>query len=102
MTDFPALNHEPVTERHSRICREKGHATHKVDGKDTGICPRCGEVILVHTRRCISNSMIAAIENWRDDEYATDAEFLTAAQGKIFATAEGYLAEGLMTCICNR
>lgn len=42
--DFPALNHEPVTERHSRICREKGHATHTVDGKETGICPRCGEV----------------------------------------------------------
>lgn len=44
MTDFPALNNEPVTERHARICREQGHATHTVDGVDTGVCPRCGDV----------------------------------------------------------
>lgn len=41
---FPALVHGVVTERHARICREQGHATHTVDGVDTGLCPRCGDV----------------------------------------------------------
>lgn len=41
---FPALNGGVVTERHARICREQGHASHSVDGKDTGVCPRCGDV----------------------------------------------------------
>lgn len=43
VTDYPALNGQPVTERHARICREQGHATHTVDGADSGTCPRCGE-----------------------------------------------------------
>lgn len=42
--DFPALNGGVVTERHARICRERGHATHTVDGVDRGSCPRCGDV----------------------------------------------------------
>lgn len=41
---YPALNGEIVTKRHARICREQGHATHTVDGVDTGICPRCGDI----------------------------------------------------------
>ena len=41
---FPALTGDVVTERHARICRERGHATHTVDGVDSGICPRCGDV----------------------------------------------------------
>lgn len=40
---FPALNGEVVTEAHSAICRDRGHATHTVDGTDSPICPRCGE-----------------------------------------------------------
>lgn len=40
---YPALTGEVVTERHARICRERGHATHTVDGVDQGSCPRCGE-----------------------------------------------------------
>jgi len=43
-TSYPALTGNEPTERHARICREEGHATHLVDGVDTGICPRCGEL----------------------------------------------------------
>lgn len=41
---FPALVGGVVTERHARICQERGHAKHEVDGRDTGKCPRCGDV----------------------------------------------------------
>lgn len=27
------------------VCRERGHASHTVDGEPTGVCPRCGEVV---------------------------------------------------------
>jgi hypothetical protein len=43
-TDYPALYGEPVTERHARICREEGHAAHLINTRDTGVCPRCGDV----------------------------------------------------------
>lgn len=43
MSDFPALNGEVVQERHARICRENGHATHTVNGVVSLICPRCGD-----------------------------------------------------------
>lgn len=46
--DFPALNGQPVTEAHAQVCRERGHATHTVDGVDSGTCPRCGEVLDPH------------------------------------------------------
>lgn len=42
--DFPALNGETVTEGHARVCRERGHATHTVDGEPMPRCPRCGEL----------------------------------------------------------
>lgn len=41
--DYPAINGGVVTEGHARYCLEHGHATHTVNGEDTGICPRCGE-----------------------------------------------------------
>ena len=41
---FPALNGQPVTERHARMCAERGHASHTVNGQPTGTCPRCGDV----------------------------------------------------------
>lgn len=41
---YPALFHLPVTQRHANTCAERGHASHKVSGQDTGVCPRCGEV----------------------------------------------------------
>lgn len=46
MFDYPALNGDPVTERHARICREVGHATYVVDGVKQDVCPRCGDVLI--------------------------------------------------------
>ena len=43
-TDYPLLRDAHPTEAHARYYRENGHATYKIDGRDTGICPRCGEV----------------------------------------------------------
>jgi hypothetical protein len=43
MSNFPALAGEQVTERDAKVCATRGHATHTIDGKDTGICPRCGD-----------------------------------------------------------
>ena len=42
---FPALTGGVVTERHARICRERGHARHDVDGVPQDRCPRCGDWI---------------------------------------------------------
>jgi predicted RNA-binding Zn-ribbon protein involved in translation (DUF1610 family) len=39
-----AAQGEPVTQRHADYCAEHGHATHTVDGAETGVCPRCGDV----------------------------------------------------------
>jgi hypothetical protein len=45
-TDFPALDGRAVTEAHDRICAERGHARHTRNGKDSGLCPRCGRLTL--------------------------------------------------------
>lgn len=42
--NYPAAAGEPVLDHHSHICEQVGHATHTVDGIDTGVCPRCGAV----------------------------------------------------------
>lgn len=42
--ESPALSGEAVTGRHVRQCRDRGHATHTVNGHDSERCPRCGEV----------------------------------------------------------
>lgn len=33
-----------MTQAHTNICAERGHATHKVDGVPQPRCPRCGEL----------------------------------------------------------
>jgi hypothetical protein len=48
MADFPALTGEVVTERHARICRERGHARHTIEIRpgervNSDRCPRCGD-----------------------------------------------------------
>ena len=43
---FPALDGLPVTQRHADQCARFEHATHTVDGVDSGVCPRCGEVTI--------------------------------------------------------
>lgn len=44
ITDYPAAEGRPVTDAHARMCAERGHATWTRDGRDSGTCPRCGEV----------------------------------------------------------
>ena len=43
-TEFPAITGGIVCQGHTDYCSEHGHATHTVDGVDTGRCPRCGEL----------------------------------------------------------
>lgn len=50
---FPALYGEPVTEWHANLCRERGHASHTVDGVASLSCPRCGEVVTPETREVV-------------------------------------------------
>lgn len=49
----------------------------------------------------MANSAIAAIQNFRDADWL-DAEFLTALDRDILTTADGYLTDGLMNCICPK
>lgn len=61
--DYPALNGRPVTDAHARICAERGHATYKRDGVDTGSCPRCGDVTIVTIPDWTRSFVTATVEN---------------------------------------
>ena len=43
-TSFPVLTGEVITQGHADYCEINGHATHKVDGVTSLVCPRCGNV----------------------------------------------------------
>jgi hypothetical protein len=43
--DFPALTGDYVTEAHAQICRERGHATYKINEVPQTCCPRCGDAL---------------------------------------------------------
>lgn len=47
----------------------------------------------------MANAAIAAIQNFRDADWL-DAEFLTALDRDVLTTADGYLTDKLMSCIC--
>lgn len=72
--EMPALNGEVVTEFHSRVCRERGHATHTVNGAVQPKCPRCGEhrevaefpKYTVHKKAFVREGSIA-FEIWKHD-----------------------------------
>lgn len=53
-----------------------------------------------HTKQCLAASMIAYIQNIRDDEGLSDVGFQLVAQDGIVHPAYDYLADGLMNCIC--
>lgn len=53
-----------------------------------------------HDKRCISQAMLAAVENVRDTEGSFD-DFLDQARTDIFPIAVGYIADGLMSCNCE-
>lgn len=42
--DMAAAKGQIVCQGHADYCAEHGHATHTVNGKDTGRCPRCGVI----------------------------------------------------------
>jgi hypothetical protein len=45
LLEMPALNLQPVTEFHVKICEELGHATHTTTSGEVDIhCPRCGKL----------------------------------------------------------
>jgi hypothetical protein len=55
-----------------------------------------------HTHRCLAAAMIAAVENARDAEDMYQGEFRSLlASGEVLGWAEGYLADGTMTCTCG-
>jgi hypothetical protein len=54
-----------------------------------------------HNRYCLAAAMKAAIENFRDSISVSPADFVEFAQRDILTTAEGYLADGTMSCTCN-
>jgi hypothetical protein len=54
----------------------------------------------LHSRKCLAAAVIAAVENLRDEEGSSDLAFRLAMQDGPLAVADGYLADGLMTCIC--
>jgi len=47
----------------------------------------------------MANAAIAAIQNFRDADWL-DAEFLTALDRDVLTTADGYLTDKIMSCIC--
>jgi len=55
---------------------------------------------IVHDRNCLAASIIAAVENFRDAEI-TYGQFVTGMES-VAVTGEGYLADGTMTCTCDR
>ena len=55
----------------------------------------------MHTKECLAESLIAAIQNFRDYEGYSDADFRTLVEeNKILEEADGYLNDGLMPCKC--
>jgi hypothetical protein len=55
----------------------------------------------LHSKRCASAALIAAIENLRDLENFSDLEFRLAIQANDpKEMADGYLADGLISCQC--
>lgn len=54
-----------------------------------------------HNRYCLTASMKAALENFRDSENITDEEFAEFTRRDVLATAERYLSDGIMTCQCK-
>lgn len=51
-----------------------------------------------HTKRCLAKSIMCAVENVRDEQGMTDANFAAADFGAI---GQGYLDDGTATCECH-
>jgi hypothetical protein len=57
---------------------------------------------IMHSKRCLAASIIAAVENLRDAEGVDDFSFRIDVQNNVPLTwADGYLNDGTMTCSCG-
>jgi hypothetical protein len=55
----------------------------------------------LHTKRCFAATVIAAVENLRDNSELTDFEFRDHVS-TVARMADDYLHDGTMTCACPR
>lgn len=54
-----------------------------------------------HSKKCLANAIICAVQNVRDSEGETDFDFRIAAQDNYFLEiADEYLEGGIATCYC--
>jgi hypothetical protein len=54
-----------------------------------------------HRKACLAKTMIAVLENWRDDPNYSDVGFaIDTNSNQVYHTAYNYLNEGTSTCIC--
>lgn len=55
-----------------------------------------------HTKACLAEALISAVQNLRDDRDTKLHHFKSAmTNGSLLATADGYLKDGLQTCTCR-
>jgi hypothetical protein len=56
----------------------------------------------MHTKRCLANAIINAVQNYRDNEDVTDHDFALGMQdGLALQHAHEYLQTGTVDCSCN-
>ena len=56
----------------------------------------------MHSKRCLAEAIISAVQNIRDNRQIDDLAFRLAAQRNEFLPeADGYLNDGLQTCTCG-
>ena len=56
----------------------------------------------LHSRKCLAQALISAVENFRDEQGMTDFDFrILAQENRFLVAADDYLATGLQTCTCH-
>lgn len=56
----------------------------------------------MHSKRCLAESLISAVQNMRDDKDVTDHDFRIIVQDNdLLPIADDYLRSGLQTCTCG-
>ena len=56
----------------------------------------------MHSKKCLAEAIISAVQNLRDNALVDDHAFRIAAQNNAFLPeADAYLNDGLQTCTCG-
>ena len=56
----------------------------------------------MHSKRCLAEAIISAVQNLRDNPQVDDLAFRLAAQNNAFLVeADGYLIHAVQTCTCG-